>query len=68
MIKDASKSTDEMTTSSPSGLYYTLWKAVAEQKDMCVYYAAMMPPPFQYAFVNSQWTTEIDVMLEKWME
>ena len=30
MFKDAFKSTDEMTTSSPSGLHYTLWKAVAE--------------------------------------
>ena len=65
MFKDAFKSTDEKTTSSPSGLHYTLWKAVAEQNKMCIYYAAMMSLPFQYAFANSRWTTEINVMLGK---
>ena len=54
-----------MTSSSPSGLHYILWKAAAEQEKTCVYYAAMMSLPFQYAFANSRWTTEIDVMLEK---
>ena len=64
MFKDAFESTDEMTISSPSSLYYTLWKEVAEQNDMCVYYAAMMSPPFQYAFANSRWITKIDVSLK----
>lgn len=65
MLKDAFKVTDKMTSSLPSGLHYTLWKAVAEKDKMSEYYAPMMLLPFQYAFVHPRWTTEIDVLLEK---
>ena len=54
-----------MTSSSPSGLHYTLWKAIAEIDEFCKYFAIMMSLPFQYGFSNKLWELAIDVMLEK---
>ena len=68
MFSSAFKTTDEMTSSLPSHLHYTLWKAVAEQKTMSKCYSVMMSLPFQYAFAHPRWTTEMDVMLEKAQE
>lgn len=62
---EAFKNTDEMTSSSPSGLHYTLWKAIAEKSEFCEYFSVMMSLPFQYGFSNKRWETAIDVMLEK---
>ncbi|KAL7549685.1 hypothetical protein ACHAWF_012948 [Thalassiosira exigua] len=62
---EAFKVVDEMTSSSPSGLHYTLWKAIAEDEKFCKYMAVMMSLPFQYGFTNKRWERAIDVMLEK---
>ncbi|KAL7550562.1 hypothetical protein ACHAWF_015354 [Thalassiosira exigua] len=62
---EAFKVTDEMTSSSPSHLHYTLWKAVAEKEKFCKYYAVMMSLPFEYGFSNKRWENAIDCMLEK---
>ncbi|KAL7526557.1 LOW QUALITY PROTEIN: hypothetical protein ACHAWF_001818, partial [Thalassiosira exigua] len=64
---EAFKVTDEMTPSLPSHLHYTLWKAVAEKKEFCEYYAVMMSLPFEYWFSNTRWEQAIDCMLEKKM-
>ena len=64
-FSSAFKSVREKTMSSFSTLHYTLWKAVAEDKEMSEYYAIMMSLPFQYGFAHPRWTTEIDLMLEK---
>ena len=59
------KNVDERTTSSPSGLHYTLWKAVASQDDLAGWMSIMMSLPFMYGFVNERWTTMVDAMIEK---
>ena len=46
---------DEMTSLSPSGLHYTLWKALAENSDLCEMSAAMMTLPFKYGFIHERW-------------
>ena len=61
----AFKITDEMTSSSPFGTHYTMWKAIAEKEDFCEYLAIMMSLPFQYGFTNKRWENAIEVMLEK---
>ena len=55
----------EHTSSSPSGLHYTLWKCVAKDDKVAKWMAIMMSLPFMYGFVNERWTKVIDVMLEK---
>ena len=62
---EAFKAVDEMTSSSPSGLHYTLWKAIAEKEYFCDYMAIMMSLPFMYGFSNKRWEFGIDCMLEK---
>eukprot|EP00956_Cyclotella_meneghiniana_P038249 scaffold150909_cov50-Cyclotella_meneghiniana.AAC.2 len=42
----AMKVTHEDTSSSASGLHYTLWKAVAEDKDLSEIHAIMISLPF----------------------
>eukprot|EP01082_Thalassiosira_pseudonana_P016004 g13600.t1 g13600 contig9:10029-12311(+) len=63
--QEAFKAVDERTSSSPSGLHYTLWKAIAGEDDLCAYFSVMMSLPFTFGFVNERWTKEIDVMLAK---
>ncbi|KAL7531049.1 hypothetical protein ACHAWF_003610 [Thalassiosira exigua] len=62
---EAFKDVDEMTSSSPSGLHYTLWKAIAEKEYFCEYMAIMMSLPFMYGFSNKRWKFGIDCMLWK---
>ncbi len=64
-FQSAFKEVDEMTSSSPSGLHYTLWKAIAEKEDFTKYLSVMMSLPFMYGFTNKRWETAIEVMLEK---
>ena len=61
----AFKAVDEHTSSSPSGLHYSLWKVLARDNDCAKWLSLMMSLPFMHGFVNQRWTTEIDVMLEK---
>ncbi|KAL7526267.1 hypothetical protein ACHAWF_005244, partial [Thalassiosira exigua] len=61
----AFKLTNEKTSSSPSGLHYTLWKSISEKEYLCSYMCIMMSLPFMYGFSNTRWETAIDVMLEK---
>ena len=42
----------ENTSSSPSGMYYTVWKCIAKDNGMASSFAIMMSLPFQYGFIN----------------
>jgi hypothetical protein len=62
----AFKKVAERTSSSPSGLHYTIWKCLARDYDeLASWLALMMSMPFEFGFVNNRWTKNIDVMLEK---
>jgi hypothetical protein len=55
----------ERTSSSPSGVHYTIWKCLARDEEISEWMALMMSMPFEFGFVNERWTKAIDVMLEK---
>lgn len=55
----------ENTTSSPSGLHYTLWKAIAEVDELAEIHALWLSLPFMYGFICDRHKREIDCMLEK---
>jgi hypothetical protein len=55
----------ERTSSSPSGIHYTIWKCLARDEEVSEWMALMMSMPFEFGFVNERWTKVIDVMLEK---
>jgi hypothetical protein len=57
--------TDEDTSSSASGLHYTLWKAIAEDDDLAETHSLMLSLPFMYGFQCDRWRRVIDCMLEK---
>ena len=56
---------DETTTSSPSGIHYTLWKALAEDDDLAELHSLWLSIPFMYGFTSERHLKEIDCMLEK---
>ena len=64
-FKKAFKAVTEKTSSSPSGMHYTLWKSIANDKDLATYFSIMLSLPFRYGFVNNRWTKCVEVMLEK---
>ena len=64
-FREAFEVINEMTSLSPSGLHYTLWKALAENNELCKMCAAMMTLPFRHGFTHDRWRKIIDVMLEK---
>ena len=59
------KAVRERTSSSPSGLHYTIWKAIAQEDDLASWLSIMMSLPFMYGFVNTRWAKMVDVMIEK---
>jgi hypothetical protein len=59
------KMANEKTSSSPAGLHYTIWKAMARVESLAKFLCIMISLPFLYGFVNNRWAHEIDVMLEK---
>lgn len=59
------KAVSDNTSSSPSGLHYTIWKCLAAEDDFASWMCLMMSMPFEFGFVNNRWTNAIDVMLEK---
>lgn len=61
----AFQSVKEGTSSSPSGLHYTIWKTIAFDPLLASYMTIMMRLPFMYGFKNDRWAKCIDVMLEK---
>ena len=61
----AFKIANEKISSSPSGMYYTMWKAMAESDFCAEFLCVMFSLPFVYGFENDRWLQEIDVMLEK---
>ena len=61
----AMKVTHEDTSSSASGLHYTLWKTISEDDDLSAIHAVMISLPFMYGFVCNRWKKIIDCMLEK---
>jgi hypothetical protein len=56
---------NEDTSSSYSGIHYTLWKAIAEVDSLAEVHALWASLPFMYGFVCDRWKKEIDCMLEK---
>lgn len=63
--QDIMKITKEDTSSSPSGLHYTLWKAAAENDDLAEIHSLWQSLPFMYGFLNKRWLKTIECMLEK---
>ena len=61
----AFKIANEKTSSSPSGVHYTMWKAMAASDYCAEFLCIMISLPFVYGFPNDRWLREIDVMLEK---
>ena len=61
----AFKVVSERTSSSPSGMHYTIWKCLAANERIAKWMSIMMSLPFIHGFVNTRWTKSIDVMLEK---
>ena len=59
------KAARERTSSSPAGLYYTIWKAMAECDYFAEFQCVMLSLPFIYGFVCNRWLKAIDVMIEK---
>ena len=64
-FKSAFKAVSEKTSSSPSGLHYTLWKAIATDNELSEYFAIMLSLPFMYGFSPKRWEQCVEVMLEK---
>ena len=64
-FQTAFKVSKEKTSSSPSGLHYTIWKTMAADDEMAEWMSIMISLPFTYGFANTRWTRAIDVMLEK---
>jgi hypothetical protein len=61
----AFKAVSEHTSSSPSGLHYSIWKCLATDDKLSKWLSKMMSLPFEYGFANERWSNSIDVMLEK---
>ena len=61
----AFKAVSEHTSSSPSGMHYSIWKCLAREDDLAEWLSVMMSLPFEYGFTNERWTSSLDVMLEK---
>ena len=61
----AFKAVKERTSSSPSGLHYSIWKCLARENDFAEWLSILMSLPFQFGFANTRWTHSVDVMLEK---
>ena len=55
----------ENTSSSPSGMDYTIWKCIAKDDGLASSFVIMMSLPFQYGFINKHWCKATNVMLEK---
>ena len=55
----------ENTSSSPSGMDYTVCQCIAKDDGLAPSFVTMMRLPFQYGFVNKRWCKATDVMLEK---
>ena len=64
-FQDAFKIANEKTPSLPSGMHYTMCKAMAARNFCAEFLCIMISLPFVYGFANDQWLREIDVILEK---
>eukprot|EP00956_Cyclotella_meneghiniana_P023526 scaffold45982_cov25-Cyclotella_meneghiniana.AAC.1 len=53
----------EHTSSSPSGLHYSLWKCLAKDDAIAGWMAIMMSLPFLHGFINERWQHVIDVIV-----
>jgi hypothetical protein len=61
-LQTAMKAVAERTSSSPSGLHYTIWKCLARDDELAEWLAQMVSMPFEFGFVNDRWTNATDVM------
>jgi hypothetical protein len=51
----AFKAVSEHTSSSPSGLHYSIWKCLAHEDDLAEWLNIMMSLPFEYGFSNERY-------------
>ena len=59
------KGARERTSSSPAGLHYTIWKAMAECDYLAEFQCVIPSLPFIYEFVCKRWLKGIGVIIEK---
>ncbi len=64
-LQSAYKAVSEKTSSSPSGLHYSIWKTLAREDDIVSWLSIMTSLPFMYGFTHPRWEKLVDVMLEK---
>eukprot|EP00956_Cyclotella_meneghiniana_P035927 scaffold119601_cov26-Cyclotella_meneghiniana.AAC.1 len=64
-FQEVMKIQNESTSSSPSALHYTLWKAIAEVDELAEIHSLWVSLPFMYGFICNRHKREIDCMLEK---
>ena len=64
-FQTAFKAVNERTSSSPSNLHYSIWKVVSQEDNLAESLGIMMSTPFMYGFVNTRWSTVVDVVLKK---
>lgn len=55
----------EKKSSSPSGLHFGIWKAIAMDDYLSEIHATMLSLPFQYGFTYQRWQKSIHTMLLK---
>ena len=64
-FQEAFHSVREDTSSSPSGLHYTIRKSIAYSDTLSTTMSKMMSMPFRFGIPNHRWMKCIDVMIEK---
>jgi hypothetical protein len=64
-LSDGFKMLSEDISSSPSGCHIGHYKAALGDPDLCTMYATVLSIPFKHAFTLHQWTSAVQVMLEK---
>jgi hypothetical protein len=62
---DAWKKQKEMTSSEPSGLTFSHYKAASEDRSLATFDTALRSIPYQYGFAPAQWKQMTDVELLK---
>jgi hypothetical protein len=57
----------EDLSSSPSGRHIGHYKAALGDEELCTMYATILSLPFKHGYTLHQWTSAVQVMLEKTM-
>ena len=59
------KQLSEDLSSSPSGRHLGHYKAALDDPELCIMYATVISIPFRHGIILHQWTSAVQVMLEK---